>query len=216
MPPVGACIFHILIQFHQIVIVGNSGVAEQLTIEYIIPAAIGYRVSPVQVAVIFIIDFSVVVVLIVVVAVGGVKVVVVLSFIETDEEAAAVIEFMVHLGIDVVKVVVVFIGVIIIFIHYEVFEEGGVRGTCTKTERSVSFPDRSFKMQFVGKCTYTECTVVMVHISVVGAYIDNRGKPTAVTGGKGTLVECSVFYSFGSKYGEHPQKMICIIYRNTV
>ena len=87
MPPVGACIFHILIQFHQIVIVGNSGVAEQLTIEYIIPAAIGYRVSPVQVAVIFIIDFSVVVVLIVVVAVGGVKVVVVLSFIETDEEA---------------------------------------------------------------------------------------------------------------------------------
>ena len=91
MPPVGACIFHILIQFHQIVIVGNSGVAEQLTIEYIIPAAIGYRVSPVQVAVIFIIDFSFVVVLIVVVAVGGVKVVVVLSFIETDEEAAAVI-----------------------------------------------------------------------------------------------------------------------------
>ena len=213
MPPVGACIFHILIQFHQIVIVGNSGVAEQLTIEYIIPAAIGYRVSPIQVAVIFIIDFSVVVVLIVVVAVGGVKVVVVLSFIETDEEAAAVIEFMVHLGIDVVKVVVVFISVIIIFIYYE---EGGVRGTCTKTERSVSFPDRSFKMQFVGKCTYTECTVVMVHISVVGAYIDNRGKPTAVTGGKGTLVECSVFYSFGSKYGEHPQKMICIIYRNTV
>ena len=44
---------------------------------------------------------------------------------QTNEEAAAVIEFMVHFGIDVVKVVVVFIGVIIIFIHYEVFEEGG-------------------------------------------------------------------------------------------
>ena len=80
---------------------------------------------------------------IVVVAVGGVKVVVVLSFIETHEEAAAVILIYGSPWNSMLKKgEYVFIGVIIIFIHYEVF----ARRVCAwqvalRLKRSVSFPE---------------------------------------------------------------------------
>ncbi len=148
--------------------------------------------------------------------VSGVKVVVILSLIETEEETAAVIELVVHFGVDIIEVIVVFISIIIVFVHYEIFEEGGMGSPRAEAERSVPLPDGTFNMQLVGECADAERTVVMVHISVVGAHVDDGGKAASVTGGKGTLVECGVFHCFGGENREYTQQMVCIIYRKTV
>ena len=79
--------------------------------------------------------------------VSGVKMVVILSLIETEEETAAVIELVVHFGVDIIEVIVVFISIIIVFVHYEIFEEGGMGSPRAEAERSVPLPDGTFNMQ---------------------------------------------------------------------
>ena len=43
--------------------------------------------------------------------------------VETEEDAATVAELMVDLCIDVVKIVVVFVGIGVVFVYNEIFEE---------------------------------------------------------------------------------------------
>ena len=64
----------------------------------------------------------------------GVEVVMVFSFIETEEEAVAVVELMVQFGIDVIEVIVVLVGITVLFVHNEVFQKGGVCAACAEAE----------------------------------------------------------------------------------
>ena len=49
--------------------------------------------------------------------------IVVFPLVETEEDAATVAELMIDLCIDVVKIVVVFVGIGVVFVYNEIFEE---------------------------------------------------------------------------------------------
>ena len=71
-------------------------------------------------------------------------------------------------------------------------------------------------MQFVRQQAYAECSVVFMHVSVVGPYIYYRRKTPAVAGRKRTFEECGVLYRFGRKDGEYSQQVVCVVNWNSV
>lgn len=98
----------IAVQNHPVTVESNCCVAEQFVTKHIIPASGYNRISPVQTVFIFIdAIISVLVFSGILVVFINIEMIVILSMIEAEENTTAVIEFMVYLGVKVIKVVVV-------------------------------------------------------------------------------------------------------------
>ena len=94
----------------------------------------------------------------------------VFSFIKAEEESALVGELMVYFCIDIIEVIVVFF----IFRQKRSGHQVQIGAASCQTERSFIFYDRSFKMQLAGQQADTDRSMIILHIAVIGADINDR------------------------------------------
>ena len=172
-----------------IVIESDCGIAEQFVVKDVIPASRNDGVAPVH--------FSAVPVLVFVTVVSVVILCheMVFAIVCTEEEAAPVGEFMVDFGIDVIKVITV-----LFFFRHEGFgQQVDVGAAGRNVERSPVLDDRPFEIEFAGQESYTDYAMIVLHVAIIGAYVNYGGEASAEAGGERTFEEGYFLYGFGSE-----------------
>lgn len=125
----------------------------------------------------------------------------VFAIVCTEEQAAAIRELMVDLGIDIKKVIAVFL----VFGHEGFGQQVDVRTAGGNVERSPVLYDRSLEIDFAGQKPHADHSVIVLHVAIVGAHIDNGREASAKAGGEGAFEKCHFLHGFRCKDGEEAQ-----------
>ena len=178
-----------------IVIESDCGIAEQLVVKDVVPASRNDGISPVHLSAIPVLVFVTVVSVVILCHK------MVFAIVCTEEQAAAIRELMVDLGIDIKKVITVFL----VFGHEGFGQQVDVRTAGGNVERSPVLYDRSLEIDFAGQKPHADHSVIVLHVAIVGAHIDNGREASAKAGGEGAFEKCHFLHGFRCKDGEEAQ-----------
>ena len=123
----------------------------------------------------------------------------VFPFVETEEQAAAVGKLVVHLCIDIIKIVIEFL----VLRQKRPCHQVEIGAAAGQAKGGFIFQDRAFEVQLAGQQADADCTMIILHITVVCPDIYDRRQTAAVAGGKRTFEKRDLFHGFRSEDGEH-------------
>ena len=104
----------------------------------------------------------------------------VFPFVETEEQAAAVGKLVVHLGIDIIEIVIVFL----VLRQERPCHQVEIGAATGQAKGCFILQDRTFEMQLTGQQADADRAVVILHIAVVCPDIHDRRQTAAITGWK--------------------------------
>ena len=138
--------------------------------------------------------------------------------VETQEEAVGVAELVVDLGVEVVEIEREFVNVVgtVVQPHTEFDEPVDVTASCRDHERGAVLDDRTLQFEVRGEQSDREETVIVLHVTILGADVGHGRESATIACRKGTSEEIDVLHGVGHESRLETQHVVHVVEHDTV